>query len=121
MASVGGVSCDFVHGGVAGTRKRLRVWQAAGLDGFGAQDLGDGSPEFMVRCVKFDSNTNVNTWCAQIEALAGKVISILDDWGDTYPGCLVVGVGIRQKQAAQASGGVECRGEIALSARRAST
>jgi hypothetical protein len=117
MAEIGGVSCDFVHHrpGPSGLKERVHVWQSTGYDGYNAQKLGRGDSPFRFTAVKYGTNAALNTWTDNIEALAGSVISIVDDFGDTYTDLLVNPLSIARKTpAVQPGSGDNLRGEILI-------
>jgi len=92
MASVGSVTTDFVSGTPAGLKRQLKVWTRPGLDGVGALDVGKSDGRARLQLEHHDTQSNVETWIADIEALQGQVVSITPDWGTTYDGCLITEV-----------------------------
>ena len=115
MASIGAQSCTFVHDrGRKGPRQRTIIWQNPGMDGYGAQTLGEGDAEFQVEAVLYDTTANIDTWAAAIEAMQGTVISIVDDRGTTHTSNLIVNVAAPMRTPALASG-VEERASIMIS------
>jgi len=113
-ATIGGVSCDFVHRRqVADLKERVDVWQVPGVSGYGSQLLGRGDAEIIFVGVKFGTNAAVNTWKASIEALQGlsSLVTIVDDWGDTHSSLVLTRVDVI-KTADQGNGG--CRGEVTV-------
>ena len=105
MASIGAVSCDYVRGDLGANRQRVRTWQVAGLDGYGAKRMGAGDSQFAVEVVKRGTSAQCNTFRAAIEALAGQIVSIVNDWGDTFTYCLITKIGPPRKTAEIRYGG----------------
>ena len=110
--NIGGVSCDIVRGQIGGLKTRLELWQIPGLIGYGAQDLGLGDSEFVFVGIKYDTEANIETWIASMEALQGTVISVEDDWEQTHTNLLAVRVGTPRKTAVIVDGSTDTRGEI---------
>ena len=111
--SIGGHACDFVKGTLRALKETVETWRLPGVDGYGAQLLGFGDSSWQFTGVLYDSNTNVEAWFADLEALQGSIISITDDWGETYSNFLVTEVGVPSKTPAIGAGGA--RGELTLS------
>lgn len=99
--SVGGQSCDFVRPNAPTAKKqRVEAWVVAGLTGIGAQKLGQNDSSFQFTIVKFDTDANLDTWAAAIDAMQSTVVTIVDDHGDSYTGCLIEQVSNREKSPA---------------------
>lgn len=79
MATFGGVSCSYCRGDSRGPITRVETWIVPGIDGCGAQDLGDSDSEFRFELVLYGTAAGLRTWKAQIEALQGSVITVVDD------------------------------------------
>lgn len=84
MASVGGVSCDFVHLRASALKTVTQIWREPGQVGYGVHSMGKGAAPFRCRARKVDSLANVLTWMASIEALGGSNVTIIDDTGESY-------------------------------------
>ena len=110
--SIGGVSCDLVSGRFAALKETIETWRIPGIDGYGAQLLGLGDSSFEFTGVKFGSNATIESWFSDIEALQGNIVSVFDDWGDTYSNLLVTGVSPSTKRVALHQGGV--RGQMTV-------
>ena len=83
--TVGGVACDIVAGDGQQKMTRGDVWQVAGLDGYGAMDLGLGDGRGQFRLVKFGLIAALRTWAGLIEALkGGDPVTIVNDFATTY-------------------------------------
>lgn len=90
MALIGGVAVDIMKGLPQVLKTRLDVWEVAGLDGYGAQQLGLGDAEFNLTTIFYAlNNAAANTFLNNCEALEGTLISLTDDWGDVYQNVLV--------------------------------
>lgn len=117
MASIGGVSCDFVHGGPpAGLEPVLQEWRVSGMTGRGAQDMGKDADRATYQAVKHDSEANVLTWITNVQGLQGTLVSVVDDWGQTWTYFLVLRVGRPQMMPAQGNG-YTTRGQISVTGR----
>ena len=112
MASVGAVTCDYVRGDIPANRQRARTWQVAGLNGYGAKRMAAGNSEFSIELVKRGTSAQCNTFRAAIEALSSSIVSIVNDWGDTFPYCLITKVGPPRKTAEIRYGGACVRIQI---------
>lgn len=112
MASIGGVTCDFVKGWATGQRQRIVTWVANGVNGTAAQKLGIEAGRFSFRGTEFDSEANIQTWKTSIEALKGTTVSIIDDRGRTHTNCFVEDVSEVEPIPVIESGTKKYRGEI---------
>lgn len=103
MADVGGVACDMVHTiRVARPRQKLMTWTAPGVDGTSALKLGksEGQWEFVLVLHAVDGD-EIREWETAINALAdGDPVTIVDDAGDSYGGCIISTVAGLTKAAA---------------------
>jgi hypothetical protein len=116
-ANVGGTACDFVKGVPRALKTGVVHWTVPGLDGYGAQTLGQRGSEFRFQAVKYGSIAAVNTWVTAIEAHQGTVITIENDWGDEHLNMLVVHVGqpIKRVAIGDFAGSPGARGEVIVS------
>jgi len=104
-ANIGGTSCDFVQSGdVTPCRERVSTWHVPGRDSVGAMQLGQNDGGGSVRALKFGTAAAVNAWIDAIEAMAGTVVTIENDFGDTDANCLITRVAPAQKSAAYVPG-----------------
>ena len=112
MATVGGLSCDFVRGLSAAKKLRTQVWSVPGLNGYGAKvfGLGDSESEFVL--VKRGTFAAVMTWVALIEAMQGTLVAVVNDWGQTTTAFLVQKVSVPKLTAEVGYGGA--RGELRI-------
>lgn len=96
MATIGGISVDILKGLPLLKKERVETWVVPGLDGYGAQTLGQGDSEYDLVSVLYivgaNPNDDANTHIDACTALQGTVISLTDDWGDGYTKVLVVKV-----------------------------
>ena len=72
--------------------------------------LGDGEFEFV--CVQYGSILDVTAWAEALQALQGKITTVINDWANDYPGCLVLKMTPPKMTVAYAAGGT--RGEITI-------
>lgn len=115
MASIGGVSCDFVRGSSTTLKERLDVYPVPGVDGLGAQKLGRSDSSFRFEAMRLSTHGTVAAWFASIEALQGTVVSVTDDWGKTHTGLLIVEVSEGVRTPNQAPGALGAIGRISVS------
>jgi hypothetical protein len=92
MATVGGVTCDFVRGQKPLLATQVEVWRMPGIDGYGAQLTGLGGGEGQFQAEYFNSPAGISTWHASLAALQGQVVSITNDLGDTVTNFLITNV-----------------------------
>ena len=114
MATIGGVSCDILRGRSGGLKESVEVWEVPGQSGYGAMTLGDKDSPFRYDAIKFDTNANVTTWIAALEALQGTSVSIVDDFGDTLTNMLIQMLGQPDKQAVFMDGATKVRGQVEI-------
>jgi len=116
MASVGGISCTFVHadgGSIPPLRERSEKWHTTGIDGYGIQLLGKGDAEFAVRAVLVSNAAGIALWAASLQAIQGTLVSIIDDYGVTHTNCYLEKVGNVAKTPAKHDA-LTTRGEIKI-------
>jgi|SRR6185369_1249559 len=93
MSSVGGVTVSIVHGLPSSFKTRIETWEVPGITGYGALTMGQGDAEFDLTTVTFcANNSTANTHITNLVGLKGTVITVVDDYGDTYTNCLVHGM-----------------------------
>ena len=112
MATVGGITCTYVRGHLPDNRQRVRTWAVSGLNGYGAKRTGLGDSEWWIEVEWKSTSTGANTFYAAIEALQGQIVTIVNDWGNTFTNCLVTKVGPPQKTAELGYGGARMRCRI---------
>lgn len=113
--NIGSVSCDMLKGVPRGLKTRLDVWQVPGLNSYGAQNLGTGDATFTFIAIKYDTDANIDTWKASIEALQGTLVSAENDHSDTFTLLLVTAVGALAKKGVIYGGAARVRGMIRIS------
>lgn len=97
-ASFGGISTSILTMPSAPvTKQRVDTWQVPGLDGYGAQLLGEGDSEFDVTAIVYCQASGLTSADAiaeqlivNMELLQGTIISIVSDWGDNYENVLAI-------------------------------
>ena len=114
MASVGGVSCDYVHGSAASKKNRVKVWTVPGLDGYGALLTGLGNSETKLTLVRINTSAAVHAWVALIEALEGSLVALLNDHGRTYSNFLVTRISQPRIRGVLWAGIPAARGELEI-------
>lgn len=113
--AIGGISCTLVKGAVGPLRLRSETWQVPGLHGYGVLLLGGGDGEATVRAILLSSGAGVNAWAANLYALQGQIVTIVDETGSVYTSCLVKKVHPVVKTTAYIPGSaVTTRGEIQI-------
>jgi hypothetical protein len=112
MASIGSISCFRVIGTLPEPKMKLAVWTVPGLNGYGAQMLGNQDQAFEVLAVFYSSWSGVLGFKDALCALQGQIVTIVDDLGDTTNNCLIVEIGQARMEAAQAAGGIQERCEV---------
>ena len=109
---IGGIACDIVSGNAAALKQRVERWELTGIDGYGAQLLGKGDSPFAFTAIKFGSGAAVDSWFANLEALQGTIVTIVDDCGTSRTSLLIERVLQLQKSVAYHQGGA--RGETTV-------
>lgn len=89
MASVGGVSADFVKGRLSSIKVELEVYRTPGLNGYGAMQLGSADSPFVFQAVKYGSESTINTFRTDLEALQGSIQTIVDDRARSHTRCMI--------------------------------
>jgi hypothetical protein len=91
MVAIGGITVDLMNGFPATMQQRVDMWQTPGIDGYGAQKIGRGNGEYALSTITYKtSDADANSHIAACAALAGTVVSITDEWGDTYSSSSIV-------------------------------
>ena len=112
MASVGGVTCNYVSGQAQALAEEVEVWRVPGIDSYGAQKTGTGDGAFRFRCWRYNTDVVVDAWAAAIRALQATVVTIINDRGDTFTNCLLVRVSTPAISAIVGVNGETTRGEL---------
>jgi hypothetical protein len=100
MPQVGNILCFKVAPLVqANVRQRLDIWQTPGVDGIGAQSLGDGEGQFAFECMTMGTPSYVQAWYEALAELAGEFVIIIDDFVTVHTPCLIVDPGQLQRIA----------------------
>lgn len=116
--SIGGISCDILRGNPALLSERTEVWHRPGTDGLGVQTMGLGLSQGEFIAVKYGTESAIETWIRDVEALTGTIVSITNDWSRTYANMLVLGVRASAKQPGIVGDGP--RAELRISTRQVS-
>ena len=114
MASIGGLSCTFIRGEVPPMKMRTRSWSTPGINGYGAQKLGLGDAEFELTGIYYGATrAAVDIWLAAIAGLQGTVVTVVDDWGNSRTGCLLVKIGTPKVDYCEGPS-IKARAEVAI-------
>jgi hypothetical protein len=111
MPSIGGIACTFVRGDAPLPKQRVMLWHVPGIDGYGAQRMGLGDSEFQFRCIAYGTVSAVGAWAIAVQALQGQLVTIVNDWGTSYPRCLICRASPPRYTTAKI-GTTQARGEI---------
>ena len=114
MASIGSITCTFVHGHPPLPKQRVDLWRVPGLDGYGAQNLGHNDSSFQVTAIYYGDGFGLLAWKRAIEGLQGTVVTITNDLGIEYAYCLITKVSNMKNSPAKATGNITQRGEITV-------
>lgn len=90
MATVGAVTFTFLYGRIPAAQDAVELYDRPGLDGHGARKLGKRSPPATLRGVTFE--TSINNAGAQLvaaQALAGTIVTVVDDFGVSTSNVLI--------------------------------
>lgn len=99
MSFVGNVEFHIMRGMPQQFKQTVETWRVPGLDGYGAQTLGQGDAEFELETVAyFFNNAAANATIDASEAMQGTVVNLVDDFGDEYDSALVTNVQVLPKQ-----------------------
>ena len=112
MASVGGVTCDFVRGSAAGLKLAGQTWTVPGMSGYGALVSGYQDGESRFHLVRINTSAAVHTWVAAIEALQYTLVTIVNDHGQTTTNFLIRKVSQARIRGCRYGGVLGARGEI---------
>lgn len=90
IGTIGGFNVDIIRGLPQFLRPRVESWTVPGLDGEGAQTLGKGDAEFDLQTVNYPTNlAAADTFIAAAVSLQGTIVSVVDNYGNTFPNVLV--------------------------------
>lgn len=110
MSAVGSLSVDLLSGTPLSMRERVETWNVPGLDGLGAQLLGQGTASTkLVTVTLLASAALANAHIAAAEALVGTIVTVTDDSSQSFANCLVLGVLVTEKRAVVHEGSVKFR------------
>jgi hypothetical protein len=112
MAAIGSITCFRVIGTVPVPKMRLAVWTVPGINGYGAQQLGNQDQAFEVLGVVYDTIANVLSFKDSLCGLQGQTVTIVDDLGDSTANCLICEVGAARMEAAVTPAGGQVRCEV---------
>jgi len=114
MPSVGGVTCDYVHGSAAGLKMAGQTWTVPGMSGYGALVSGYQDSESRFTLVRINTSPAVHTWAGLIEALQYTLVTLVNDHGETTTDFLVRRVSQPRIRGCRYGGVLGARGEIQI-------
>jgi hypothetical protein len=114
MPAIGSITCFRVIGTLPVPKMRLAVWTVPGVNGYGAQQLGNQDQGFEVQAVIYDTIANCLTFKDALCGLQGQTVTIVDDLGDSTANCLITEVGQARMEAAATPAGGQVRAEVPL-------
>ena len=114
MASIGSITCFRVIGTLPVPKMRLAVWTVPGINGYGAQQLGNQDQPFEVLAVIYDTISNCLAFKNDLCGLQGSLQTIVDDLGDSTANCLIAEVGQARMEAAVTPDGAQVRCEVPI-------
>lgn len=95
MSSIGAIATDIMRGVPSLIRPRVETWEVPGLDGYGAQTLGSGDAEFELETITyFADNGDADTHIVDCVDSQGTIVTIVDDYGISFEGMLIVHVDV---------------------------
>jgi len=97
MPSIGGITCDRISGRVSPLKTTAEVRRRPGLDGYAIQQTGQGEAPVELVAHRYDTAAAVQTWLDSLAELQGTIVTLVDDWGDTYENVFVSLVDPRPK------------------------
>ena len=113
--NIGSVTSDIVDITEISPNQRIEVWERLGIDGIASRDIAKGGGAFIALCTKFDSNTSIDTWIANLEALQnGALKSGEDSHGTTFSNMIVLSVELIEKSGVIYAGSAKVMGVVKL-------
>ena len=93
MASIGAISCDVVNAGqIGGLGESVVTWTNPGHNGVGVHLMGQHGEASQITAELWDTIANVRTWYANLRALKGTIVSVIDNYPTTTTNVLILGV-----------------------------
>jgi hypothetical protein len=94
MSSIGDITVFKVRGDIKLLRTRVEVWAVAGLDGYGAIQLGAGDAESDIEILKFEESSEAaDDDIDSLNDLQGEITTVVNDYGNTFSNALIKEVG----------------------------
>lgn len=94
------VECDLLRGQAPALTEQVDTWRVPGIDGIGAQKTGKAAETYSFVAAVFGLSASVDTWYVNMQAQAGKLCTITDDWNTAYTNILILRVTQLVKTAA---------------------
>ena len=113
--TIGGVTCLLMHGTPPGLKDVSVATHIPGFDGYIGQNLAKAGGECTINVVNIDSNANITTWIASIEALAGTSVTLTydsTDWNQSFTSLMVTNVSAPLKTGVIYGGSYKVRCEM---------
>jgi hypothetical protein len=119
-ATIGAVTVDILRGEPQSLKTRTMTWQTPGVNGYGAMTTGMGDSEFKFRTISYinaGSDPGGAAFCAAAIALQGaSPISIVDNFGTSWPQVLIEHIEVVNRKAIIQAAGPATRVELEWSA-----
>ena len=78
-------------------KTRGETWEVPGLDGYGAQTLGQGDGEFDFTTITYEiDTTDADNDIQTAQGAQSKLVAITDDWGNSFSNVLITHVDANQ-------------------------
>lgn len=106
---IGSVSCDIINGDVLPLMTRTRTWEQPGIDGTGAQTVGEGKGRFSLELVEFGNTAAIIAWIAAIAAIQGEEGGVTNSRGVTHTDLFFEDVQLVERKEALHEGGEMAR------------
>lgn len=84
------ITVDILSGYLFSGAQRQETWEQPGVNGVGAHVLAKGNSQFEFTLVKYSATSgDRNTWKASLYALKDKLVTIVDDDGESHTSLLI--------------------------------
>ena len=112
--SVGSVSVDILNGNVSPQSQAVETWAVAGVDGIGAQKMGEHKSGFVFVATLIQVQATLEARLVLLAAVQGTVVSIEDSFGEVWTNCLVTHVGRPERHAVIHEGTAKVRAVVTI-------
>lgn len=103
------VACDIINGDVLPLMTRTRTWEQPGIDGSGAQTVGEGKGGFSLELIKYGNTAAIVAWIKAIAAIQGKEGDVTNSRGVTHSDLFFEDVRLVERKEALHEGGEMAR------------